>query len=536
MENIINFFNKHSKKKTILILSTIFSGIVTFIWLLSKYVFVYDIDAITMNDIMTVLVNSSNAELMAMVTKIMSMIKIVRVIFYSLLVLSIFITILSGIYYFKKNKKESLILGEFIFSSANSVFLLLSMSGINNLYKIVKTVTNGDFSVFQSYDIVSKVGNVISMVDYIKYLVLLSILMFVFNIFIILIMKKIININNMSFDFIENDEMNELNVSHESIQVNDKEDRISIENKISAIDTKKIKELIISVIKVFDIQKFKGLIISRIKVFDKQKIKEFFKTKNGKTVISVIVGILIVFGSCKIYDTYFNFIKIDLCEDIVVEFDGINGRGYIEFAYAKKDYNESNFELKEFMDTVYAEDYIYDYEDLRNGDKITITMCYDKDYAEDHKIKVVNDMKTITVEGLRTVYYYAEDIPNDIISQLEKDSLKEVEEVYASSDFNTYTITFDSLWLGRASDENQLGAVYRIDRVYKSLFNNETKKSSFYVVCSLRNTLDSNYLNNEQFWETQTLYDENYADLNDPKGIEAALDQKWSYAFFEKIK
>lgn len=106
MENIMNFFNKHSKKKTIFILSTIFSGIVTFIWLLSKYTFVYDINAITMNDIMTVLVNSSNAELMAMVTKIMSMIKKVRVIFYSLLVLSIFITILSGIYYFKNILKS----------------------------------------------------------------------------------------------------------------------------------------------------------------------------------------------------------------------------------------------------------------------------------------------------------------------------------------------------------------------------------------------------------------------------------------------
>ena len=36
MENIMKFFKKHSKKKTILILSTIFSGIITFIWLLSK--------------------------------------------------------------------------------------------------------------------------------------------------------------------------------------------------------------------------------------------------------------------------------------------------------------------------------------------------------------------------------------------------------------------------------------------------------------------------------------------------------------------
>ena len=124
---------KYAKKKTVFILSTVLSGIVTLLYLISKFG-------------PTTSSNVNINDINELAGTIGSMVTIIQIIFYLFIILAIVTAILSGVYFFKKNKQEYVMLGEFIVSCINSILLLLSMSGINAICKILRVAISGDYS------------------------------------------------------------------------------------------------------------------------------------------------------------------------------------------------------------------------------------------------------------------------------------------------------------------------------------------------------------------------------------------------------
>ena len=116
---------KYAKKKLFLFYRQFLSGIVTLLYLISKFG-------------PTTSSNVNINDINELAGTIGSMVTIIQIIFYLFIILAIVTAILSGVYFFKKNKQEYVMLGEFIVSCINSILLLLSMSGINAICKILR--------------------------------------------------------------------------------------------------------------------------------------------------------------------------------------------------------------------------------------------------------------------------------------------------------------------------------------------------------------------------------------------------------------
>ena len=146
---------KYAKKKTVFILSTVLSGIVTLLYLISKFG-------------PTTSSNVNINDINELAGTIGSMVTIIQIIFYLFIILAIVTAILSGVYFFKKNKQEYVMLGEFIVSCINSILLLLSMSGINVICKILRVAISGDYSSLMTMDSARLLSSVTSAASNLK--------------------------------------------------------------------------------------------------------------------------------------------------------------------------------------------------------------------------------------------------------------------------------------------------------------------------------------------------------------------------------
>lgn len=505
---------KYAKKKTVFILSTVLSGIVTILYLISKFGSVSTSSNTSINDLDSI------------ANMIGSMITVVQIVFYAFVILAIATAILSGVYFFKKNKQEYVMLGEFIASCINSALLLLSISGVNAICRVVRVAISGDYSSLMSLDSVNMLSSITSAASNLKYFMYLSIIVFILNMVVLLIAKKVINIQGFTFTFDEvvsqaNDET-----------VNESQDtstgEIPTEPSSSNASTTSEKTA-----PTIDSEKLKTATKDGV-----NKIKDFIKTKNGKITLGVIIAVIIVFGGYKIYDKFFNYTSIDLTSDITIKFDGKDGKGYISDFDYKIDYDKSNDKLVNFVDSVYP-DYEYS-SDLSNGDDVVIKMKYSKETAKANNIKVTSDSKTFKVKGLIESYKKASDLPKKLISTLETEAADEIKDKYTDRSSYTYKTEFDSLWFakaGKSSFDDQAIAVYKLDSTYTSSFSGEQTTETSYVI-SYVDDVDSGYLkdSDKHYWYTTHLYDSAYNRLNDPSGIEDALRNKFDDYTLEKIK
>lgn len=481
---------KYAKKKTIFILSSILSGIITVLYLISK-----------LNISSSSPASIGNIESLA--GTIGSMATIIQLIFYLFIIMAVVTAVLSGVYFFKKNKHEYMILGEFIFSCINSVLLLLSISGVNAICKILRITVSGNYSSLTPMDGISMLSSINSAANNLKYFMYLSILLFIFNIFILLLDKKLISINGLTFTFNEED-----NVTPIDNNETDTSNEQTVNTKNTAAQP----------------------------AFDFEKIKAFFKTKNGKITIGVIAAIIVCFGGYKIYDTYFNFTEIDLGKNITAEFDGKDGHGYLRNVKTNIDYDKNNSALSDFVSTTFTD---YDYSsDLSNGDKITITVKYSESSAKANKIKVTNDSKTLTVKGLIEEFKNAKALPAKLIEQAKKEADNSIKKRYKDAFSYTYNIEFDSLWLAKEDNSygDRIGAVYKIDETYTSSFDNSQETKTYYTLVYV-DSVDTSYMEDDShYWYELTLYDNESNRLSDPNGIEEAIKDKFDDYSLEKIK
>ena len=380
---------KYAKKKTVFILSTVLSGIVTLLYLISKFG-------------PTTSSNVNINDINELAGTIGSMVTIIQIIFYLFIILAIVTAILSGVYFFKKNKQEYVMLGEFIVSCINSILLLLSMSGINAICKILRVAISGDYSSLMTMNSARLLSSVTSAASNLKYFMYLSIFVFIINIVLLLIVKKIINIDGFHFNF------DEPVVTAVPAQEPVHEDSTTVEDDSTIADNELTQENGETETNTVEPNASE----TKPATINTQKIKDFFKTKNGKITIGVAAALIVCFGGYKIYDTFFNYTSIDLGKNITVEFTGKDGSGYIKDVESNIDYDKNNSDLSNFVSSTYTD---YDFSgDLSNGDKITVTIKYSEELAKANKIKVTNDSKTFTVKGLIEKFKDSSKIPEKV--------------------------------------------------------------------------------------------------------------------------
>ena len=404
----MDILNKYSKKKTVYLLATVSSGFITVLWLLSK---------------LGIGSSSSSYSSIDALSSIGTIITLLQIVFYVLLIVAIVTAILSAFYFFKKDKQDYIMLGEFIASCISSVLLLLSMSGVNLVCKAIRAYLSQDFSAVSSISNESAYSALSSMATNLEYYLYVSIAVFVLNMVVLLIIKNVIHINNFHYSLEEGPYVN--NYAYQAADNGSNAGNYTgngVNNPGGYPNAPKSS-------------------------FD---FKAFIKSKNGKITVGVIAVVLVAFIGYQIYDNFFNYTEIDLAKNITCEFAGKDGEGYISDVNNDIDYDKNNQQLAAFVNDTRL-DYETSY-DLSNGDEVTITVKYSEETAKASKIKVTNDSKTIKVKGLIERYKNAAALPDDLIEELESEAEDKAEDQFDDAYSTTYNYSLDSMWFAKGDD------------------------------------------------------------------------------------
>lgn len=472
----MNFIKKYAKKKTIFFASLGMSGLLTLYFLISKLGGFGSSDS--MSDAL------SSMSLMA---------TLFQIVFYVILLGSIALAVLAGYYFFNKDKKDYVMLGEFVYGVLTTLLSLLAISGVNAIASAARAMSSGDWYAALDIDydaIMSASGNI-------NNLLYLGIIAFILNIVILLVIKKIININGFEFSLDEGDTATDASSTNIDI------------------DTDKLKETA---------SEATG------------KAKELF-TKYRKIIIGAVIVVVVAFGGYKIYDSFFNYTTINLSENAKMTFTGKDGNGRISDFDNEIDYDESNDELRRFINSVYPS---YDAEDLSNGDKVEVTMKYSEENAKENNIKVTGETKTFVVEGLTERYKKASDLPDKLIKLLKKESEESVKEDYDNNEYHTYDITFNSLWYGHNENGNMDIAVivYKVDDTATSgidgSVSTETRFLAKYITEVDADMLEKD--SDDRYYRTNRLYDEDYHQITEESKVPDALEKVFSTCKLTEVK
>lgn len=125
-------------------------------------------------------------------------------------------------------------------------------------------------------------------------------------------------------------------------------------------------------------------------------------------------------------------------------FYGIDGSGY--FTYSKKlgniEYDETNLDIERFLKSVKIT--VSDNNSqLRNGDKVTVTLSYSKSEAEKLGITLKETRRTYTAKGLAEVWRSAKDADKAASMALVNDSLKDWYVTWYPHEIDGYYWNYD---------------------------------------------------------------------------------------------
>ena len=490
----MDILNKYSKKKTVYLLATVSSGFITVLWLLSK---------------LGIGSSSSSYSSIDALSSIGTIITLLQIVFYVLLIVAIVTAILSAFYFFKKDKQDYIMLGEFIASCISSVLLLLSMSGVNLVCKAIRAYLSQDFSAVSSISNESAYSALSSMATNLEYYLYVSIAVFVLNMVVLLIIKNVIHINNFHYSLEEGPYVN--NYAYQAADNGSNAGNYTgngVNNPGGYPNAPKSS-------------------------FD---FKAFIKSKNGKITVGVIAVVLVAFIGYQIYDNFFNYTEIDLAKNITCEFAGKDGEGYISDVNNDIDYDKNNQQLAAFVNDTRL-DYETSY-DLSNGDEVTITVKYSEETAKASKIKVTNDSKTIKVKGLIERYKNAAALPDDLIEELESEAEDKAEDQFDDAYSTTYNYSLDSMWFAKGDDYDRAIAVYKVDATRTSSWSNEVTQNTYYYALYTSTEINSAYLDEDDshYWRYYVLEDSQGNDLTTADGVEDGLKTAFDDYSIEKIK
>lgn len=485
----MEILKKYATKKLIFMSAFIFSGIYTVLYIIGKLMNGSSVSS----DISSV--TSAMSALSAVIT-------IIQIVFYLSLIVSFIGMILSAVYFFTKDKSDYVMLGELVGYALSSALLAMSVSGINAIVKAIKVMSSGDYSALMTMDYSSMQSAVERAGNCMNYFQWVMIILFIFNLFVFLVMKNVIKMSNFSYSLSSGATAGQRIVSYDP-----QTGKPIYENVASTNDT--------------------GTSVN---------VGAFFKSKNGKIVLGVVIAVIVVFGGYKIYDTYFNKTTVDILENVTVEFEGYDGSGRVASCQmGDVDYDKTDAELTSFINSISLK---YDTDrTLKNGDEIEITATYDHDQADALKLNIEDATKKVKVKGLIERYKKASEVPNKTSSDVKKKMDEEVKESFddRQSSYVSYKSSFVSMYYGYDKSESLSPndyciGIYKID--YTSSFGSTPRTETYYIAAYLNN-INSEYSSSEDdSVYTTTLHDSSYNRLTDESQIEAALKEDYR---FEKL-
>lgn len=488
----MDILKKYAKKKTIFLAAFIYSSIYAVLCFLTK--------------VMGGSFNTSSSDFSAlesMISALSSLVTIIQILFYVMLVVAIVIAVLAAVYYFKKDKKDYVMLGEFIGYGLAGALLLFSVPGFNAACKVIRIFTSGDYSSLYSMDSANMMSSIQTAGSCLKAFNWVVLIVFVLNLFVFLVIKKVIKISSFSYSLVES--------------------AVTGERKVVSYDPQTGEPIYEDAPVSTNVQAGEAI----------AGIKSFFKTKNGKITLGVVAAVIVLFGGYKVYDTYFNKTTISLLDNVQVEFTGYDGAGRVSSCYmGDVEYDKTNAEIASFVSSVSVS---YDAgEDLKNGDEITVTATYNQTTAENLKLDVKNATKTVKVKGLIERYKKASEVPNKYASDIKKSMDEEMKNDYddRNSSYSTYKTSFVSMYY--AYDEETKSypndyciGIYKVDYTYN--YGSTPQTETYYAMAYVNGVNSSYSTEDKKKVYTSNVYGSGYQKITDETQIESALGSNYRF-------
>lgn len=493
----MDLIRKYATKKKIFMSSFIYSGVVTILYFLLKLIGEGAADDLTSS--------------MSSLSAIASFITIIQIIFYLMIIGAIAITVLAAIYFFTKDKKDYVVLSELVGYGISTVLLAMAIPGMNILFKLVRAATSGDYSSLTSINYTSAMSSLETAGNCLDYFTWVIIILFIINLAVYLMVKGVIK---TGFNYNLNETAGTV-VGDKKIVSYDPQTGAPIYEDVSSGGSTGSGTTINVGAGVASAQ-------------------SFLKSKNGKIVLGVVVLVVVAFGGYKIYDTFFNKTKIDLLENVQVEFTGYDGSGRINICrMGDVEYDKTNAEIASFVNSVTLN---YDTKtDLKNGDEVTINAVYNQTMADELKLDVQGATKTIKVKGLTERYKKASEVPSKTSSAVKKLMDEEMKEDYdnRNSSYYSFKTSFVGMYYAYDADDTSSPAdycigLYKVD--YTSNYGSTPTTETYYAIAYM-NGINSSYSPEvKRTIYTTNLYGSGYKKVTEESEVLGVLESNYRFS------
>ena len=231
-------------------------------------------------------------------------------------------------------------------------------------------------------------------------------------------------------------------------------------------------------------------------------------TKKRIILISIIVIIFAVAGGgYYIWNTFFNFTKIDLSSNIELTIDGISGNAYISDIKNDIKYDKNDAQISEFISNLN-----YDYSKsnkIKNGDEITVNVVYDKKKAKKLKLKITKSSKKIKVKKLNYRFDSASDISTEIVQLVKSKGESELNKFYSNDPYYSYNFSYYGTYFLKLEDSDVLVAVFKEYHVERDGEGGIDETTHFYIygIKNVDSALNKDNIDNDTYVKYREMLD-----------------------------
>ena len=231
-------------------------------------------------------------------------------------------------------------------------------------------------------------------------------------------------------------------------------------------------------------------------------------TKKRIILISIIVIIFAVTGGgYYIWNTFFNFTKIDLSSNIELTIDGISGNAYLSDIKNDIKYDKNDAQISEFISNLN-----YDYSKsnkIKNGDEITVNVVYDKKKAKKLKLKITKSSKKIKVKKLNYRFDSASDISTEIVQLVKSKGESELNKFYSNDPYYSYNFSYYGTYFLKLEDSDVLVAVFKEYHVERDGEGGIDETTHFYIygIKNVDSALNKDNIDNDTYVKYREMLD-----------------------------
>ena len=231
-------------------------------------------------------------------------------------------------------------------------------------------------------------------------------------------------------------------------------------------------------------------------------------TKKRIILISIIVIIFAVAGGgYYIWNTFFNFTKLDLSSNIELTIDGISGNAYISDIKNDIKYDKNDAQISEFISNLN-----YDYSKsnkIKNGDEITVNVVYDKKKAKKLKLKITKSSKKIKVKKLNYRFDSASDISTEIVQLVKSKGESELNKFYSNDPYYSYNFSYYGTYFLKLEDSDVLVAVFKEYHVERDGEGGIDETTHFYIygIKNVDSALNKDNIDNDTYVKYREMLD-----------------------------